>query len=65
MMVASLTATISLAVEAEGHGGRWKKPVVTVIPRLAVRSVSINNVAITSQSAKRWKRAAHTDHGEC
>jgi hypothetical protein len=26
--------------------------------------VSINNVAVTSQSAKRWKRTAHTDHGE-
>jgi hypothetical protein len=63
-MVAPLIATISFAVEAERHGGSWKKPIVIVIPRLAVSSVSINNVAVTSQSAKRWKRTAHTDHGE-
>lgn len=50
-----LLPTISFGVEAGRHGGSWKKPVVTVVPRLAVSSVSINNVAVTSQSATRWK----------
>jgi hypothetical protein len=55
-------ATISFAVEAERHGRGWKKAIVAMIARLAVSGVPINNISIISQSAKRLKRVAHTDH---
>jgi hypothetical protein len=55
-------ATTSFAVEAERHGCGWKKAIVIVISRLAVSSVPINNVSVTSQSAKRLKSVAHTEN---
>jgi hypothetical protein len=55
-------ATISFAVEAERHGRGWKKAVVVVIARFAVSGVPINNITVISQSAKRLKRVAHTNH---
>lgn len=59
-----LSKTTLFAVEAERHSSSWKISVVIMIPSLAVGSVPIDNVAITSQRAKRWKRVAHTNHGE-
>ena len=58
-----LSKTTLFAVEAECHSSSWKISVV-MIPSLAVGSVPIDDVAITSQRAKRWKRVAHTNHGE-
>jgi hypothetical protein len=55
-------ASISLAVEAERHGCGWKKAVIVVSARVAVSGVTIDNVPVTSQGAKRLKRVAHTDH---
>lgn len=60
--VAPLVATISFAVEAERHGRGWKKSIVAVTARLTVSGVTINNISVISQSAKRLERVAHTDH---